>query len=220
MKLVFAIVFAALFIIMTGSCSKEYSVEKIQDSSATRVVDTTYQPLESGSYWVYQDSATGVYDTLRATDSTLSINSKIYTVFQSTTQGGTTDEYFTINAHNYYCYDSFPSGLGTVELLYLNDTASPGYTWQVSAGTINGYPAQVQGQIIDTGLMMTVGANTFTQVIHSEISIAYNVGSGFQTPYAIFNYYIAKGVGIIKLEEDYPTLSTTQVSNLVSYVVQ
>ncbi|HEX4372147.1 MAG TPA: hypothetical protein VHZ50_02480, partial [Puia sp.] len=163
---------------------------------------------------------TGITDTLRATDSTININSKIYTVFNNSSAGQTADEYFNISSHNYYSYGTFGNGLDTIELLYLNDTASPGYNWQASAGSVNGFPAQVQGQIIDTGLTVTIGANVFTNVIHSEIDIEYNVGSGFQTPYAIYDYYVAKGIGIIKIEENFPTLGVSATSFLVSYKIQ
>jgi hypothetical protein len=220
MKIFFAILIVASFIFMADSCTKEYSVETPVDSGTVIVPDTTYQPLESGSYWVYQDSASGTTDTLRATDSTLIINNKTYTVFHVSASGQTADEDFSITSHNYYSYGSFGNDLTNVELLYLNDTASVGYTWEVSAGTINGYPAQVQGEILDTGLTVTMGSNTFSRVILTQISIAYNVGSGFQTPYAIYDYYVAKGIGIIKIEEDFPTLGVTDASTLIAYSIQ
>jgi hypothetical protein len=219
MKTVFFGFIAVLFFMMTTGCSKELSVETNKDSVII-IPDTTYQPLETPSFWVYQDSATGITDTLSATDSVMTINSKVYTVFHNSSAGQTADEYFNISSHNYYSYGSFGNGLDTIELLYLNDTASPGYNWQAPAGSINGFPAQVQGQIIDTGLIVTIGSNTFTHVIHSQIAIEYNVGSGFQTPYAIYDYYVAKGVGIIKIEENFPTLGVSATSNLISYKIQ
>src|SRR5580698_4345212 len=219
MKTVFFGFIAVLFFMMTTGCSKELSVETNEDSVVI-IPDTTYQPLETPSFWVYQDSTTSVKDTLTATDSLMTINSKVYTVFHNSSAGQTADEYFNISSHNYYSYGSFGNGLDTIELLYLNDTASPGYNWQAPAGSVNGFPAQVQGQIIDTGLTVTIGANTFTKVIHSEIGIEYNVGSGFQTPYAIYDYYVAKGIGIIKTEENFPSVPFTATSNLISYKIQ
>jgi hypothetical protein len=219
MKTVFFGFIAVLFFMITTGCSKELSLETNKDSVIIIVPDTTYQPLETPSFWIYQDSATGITDTLRATDSTVNINSKLYTLFHNSSAGQTADEYFNISAHNYYSYGSFASG-DTIELLYLNDTASPGYNWQATAGTVNGFPAQVQGQIIDTGLTVTIGSNTFTHVIHSEIDIEYNVGSGFQTPYAIYDYYVAKAVGIIRIEENFPSIPYTAASNLISYKIQ
>ncbi|HLY71184.1 MAG TPA: hypothetical protein VKR53_15730 [Puia sp.] len=211
---------AVLFLMMASGCGKELSVENYKKDSIAIIPDTTYQPLETPSFWVYQDSATGLTDTLTTTDSVVSINSKAYTVFHNSSGGQTADEYFNISTHNYYSFGSFGNGLDSIELLYLNDTAAPGYNWQAIAGSINGFPAQVQGQIVDTGLSVTVGANTFTHVIHSEIDIEYNVGSGFQTPYAIYDYFVAKGVGIIKIEEDFPTLGFSATLNLISYKIQ
>ncbi|HEY4876065.1 MAG TPA: hypothetical protein VIH86_10860 [Puia sp.] len=219
MKTVFFGFIAVLFFMMTTGCSKELSVETNEDSVVI-IPDTTYQPLETPSFWVYQDSTTSVKDTLTATDSLMTINSKVYTVFHNSSAGQTADEYFNISSHNYYSYGSFGNGLDTIELLYLNDTASPGYNWQAPAGSINGFPAQVQGQIIDTGLTVTIGSNTFTNVIHSEIEIEYNVGSGFQTPYAVYDYYVAKGVGIIKIVSDFPSVPYTATSYLISYKIQ
>jgi hypothetical protein len=221
MKTAFIGFITCFFLVMFSNCGKELSVENKVDSAGTiATVDTTYQPLESGSNWVYQDSATGVTDTLIATDSTQTLNSKTYTVFHSISVGQTTDEYFNISSHNYYSYGNFGSGIIGNELLYLNDTASTGYNWQASSGTINGFPSQVQGQIIDTGLTVTIGPNTFMHVIHSQISLEINVGSGFQTPYAIFDYYVAKAVGIIRIQSNYPSIPYYGVSNLISYSIQ
>ena len=204
---------------MMMSCGKEHSLETIK-VPVIIIPDTTYQPLETPSFWIYQDSATSIKDTLTATDSLMTINTKLYTIFHDSSAVQSADEYFNISSHNYYLYGSFGNGLADIEILYLNDTASPGYNWQASAGSINGFPAQVQGQIIDTGLTVTIGANTFTNVIHSEVDIEYNVGSGFQTPYAIYDYYVAKGVGIIKVVSDFPSVPFTATSFLVSYKIQ
>lgn len=209
---------AVVFLIMFGGCSKELSVE--EKTGPVIVPDTTYQPLESGSSWVYQDSSTGTTTTLNATDSDTTIDGKSYTVFNSVASGQTADQYFNISFHDYYSIGVIGFGLPGVEFLYLNDTASAGYNWQVSAGTFNGYPAQVQGQIIDTGLTVTIGANTFMHVIHSQISMEYNVGSGFQTPYAIYDFYAAKGVGIIKIEINIPSVPFQDALTLVSYSIQ
>jgi hypothetical protein len=221
MKTAFISLIACVFLFLFSNCGKELSVENKVDSVGTvLVIDTTFQPLESGSNWVYQDSATGITDTLLAVDSVQLINSKTYTVFHSTSAGQTMDEYFNISSHNYYSYGNFGNGIIDNELLYLNDTASPGYNWQASSGTVNGYPAQVQGQIVDTGLTVTIGPNTFMRVVHSQISLEINVGSGFQTPYAIFDYYVAKGVGIIRIQSNYPSIPYYGVSNLISYSIQ
>jgi hypothetical protein len=221
MKTVFFGFIAVAFLITFGSCSKELSVENNIDTTGTIIVpDTTYQPLEAGSSWVYQDSATGVTTTLSATDSDTIVNGQSYTVFHALSGGQTADQYFSISSHDYFSFGVFGYGLPSVVSLYLNDTASAGYNWQVSAGTFNGYPAQIQGQIIDTGLIVTIGSNTFPNVIHSQVNMQYNVGSGFQTPYATYDYYVAKGVGIIKIQLSIPSVPLQATLNLVSYSIQ
>ena len=57
-------------------------------------------------------------------------------------------------------------------------------------------------------------------VIHSQINVQYNVGSGFQTPYATYDFYVAKGVGIIRVEINIPTVPFVDVLELVSYSIQ
>ncbi len=206
------------FLIMFSGCGKELSVE--EKTGTVIIPDTTYQPLEANSSWVYQDSVTGTTTTLTATNNDTTIDNKLYTIFNAVSSGQTAEQYFNISSHDYYSVGAFAFGLPGVESLYLNDTASAGYNWQVAAGTYNGYPAQVQGQIIDTGLTVTIGANTFMHVIHSQINVQYNVGSGFQTPYATYDFYVAKGVGIIRVEINIPTVPFVDVLELVSYSIQ
>jgi hypothetical protein len=211
------IILTSLFFL--SGCSKELSVETKQDSSGVVGPDTTYQPMETGSVWVYQDSATMQTSTLTAVDSQVTINSKSYTVFQLAVAGQTKDEYFGINGHDYYSYGDFGDGLIFIELLYINDTASVGYNWQTNAGTINGFPAQDQGVIVETGISKTVGGNTYTNVIHSQVDLQYDFGSGYTT-YATFDYYVAKGVGIISIASNFPSLGFSEVLNLVSYNIK
>ncbi len=213
---VFSVIVSSL-IIFSG-CSKELSVETKQDSIGV-TVDTSYQPMEAGSTWIYQDSATLDTSLLTAIDSQVNINSKIYTLFNLQVAGQTKDEYFAINNHDYYAYGDFGDGLLTIELLYLNDTASAGYNWQTPAGTINGYPAQVQGQIIAIGITMTVAGKTYTNVVHSLVDLQYNYGSGYTT-YATYDYYVAKGVGIIRIVTNFPTIGFSEELNLISYSIK
>ena len=62
-------------------------------------------------------------------------------------------------------------------------------------------------------------AKTFNNVIHTQINIEYDFldGSGFQS-YGTYDYYIAKGVGLIETDSEVIGVITT--SKIFDYAIK
>ncbi|HEX6914374.1 MAG TPA: hypothetical protein VF145_03995, partial [Chitinophagaceae bacterium] len=104
---------------------------------------------------------------------------------------------------------------------FLNDTASVGYNWQYVAGQGNGFTAHIKTTIIEKGITMTVAGKSYSNVIHTRLELIYDV-FGTMTPSGSYDYFIAKGVGIIKIRSDIGMFGMTfqACSDLVDYSIK
>lgn len=116
-----------------------------------------------------------------------------------------------------------PSG-GSYDLLfhYLNDTASIGYHWQYNAGNGSGFAALIKTTIVAKNLTMTVAGKTYSNVIQTRLDRTYDL-LGSPMDMGNYNYFIAKGVGIIKVRSDLnmmgvPIIQTS--SDLIDYSIK
>src|SRR4030095_7741491 len=109
----------------------------------------TYQPITKNSYWKYQETGTfsGEF-TLTSTGEKRTQNGIEYSVFAATPPAAPptpSEQLIGIKNHNYYAAIKGASpNTGApfdINMLYLNDTASVGYTWQHTAGQGNGATA-------------------------------------------------------------------------------
>jgi hypothetical protein len=202
-----------------GSCSKEKSIDTTQNTGSNTGGNgngngagngggqngtDTYQPMSKDSYWKYK--TTGYYSLENTTTSTgtqKTIDGINYTIFNSVNTGQPAGQaLFGIKDHNYYSYAEGVSPQGgsfNVSYLYLNDTASVGYSWQHVAGQGNGFAALTPGTIVEKGLSMTVSGKNYSDVIHSRIELQYAIPGIDTLSYFTYDYYVAKNVGVIKL---------------------
>ena len=208
MKLIF--VFLALSIVLFG-CQKEINFDTPSGGGGTGGGGSTgtsnsYQPLGKNSYWKYHETGTFSGDfTITSTGQTRSLNGINYTVCSaSPPTSGFSEEWFGTSGHDLYSYfeGAIPNSSATIAMnfLYTNDTASVGYQWQVPVGQANGINAVVQGSIIEKGFSLTVGGKNFDNVIHSSIVLQYVFPGIGAMNAATYDYYVAKGVGIIRIE--------------------
>lgn len=111
--------------------------------------------------------------------------------------------------------------LSAIEYTLLKDNIAAGQTWtqnliQNITFTIPGIPAiqqaiNIQGKIIEKGISIQVGSQTYTDVIHSEITQS---ASGVTT---VTQYYFAKGKGPVKVVMSGADIDRTM--NLTSSVI-
>jgi hypothetical protein len=190
--------FAALFI--TG-CKKDSS-NKPSGSTASN----SYLPVTSGSTWRYLiDIAAGGTDTLtiKMTGATATINGKTYYSATSASKTlGSSPGYFYSANHIFAMRGTNAAAGFSIELQLLNDTVAVGHTWTTSPtdnGYINGYPARTVNTIVEKNISKVIGGKNFTNVMHTQIDLQYDFGSGFES-FGGYDVYLAKGIGMIELD--------------------
>ncbi len=186
---------------------------------------SSYYPLTTGSWWKYKDSTSGVITMSTLASTTKMINGILYkaAIYTSTIQNDT--GWVAAPSPNYYLSQKgvSPSGL-TYDLTfhYLNDTASVGYNWKYIAGSGNGFTAYITTTIIAKKLTVTVAGKTYTNVIQTHLDFSYDI-FGSIMKFGDYDYFIAKGVGIVKIKSDIsmsgaPVLKTS--SDLIDYSIK
>ncbi|HEY0680075.1 MAG TPA: hypothetical protein VGD17_17445 [Chitinophagaceae bacterium] len=210
------------------SCQKEISFDNPSGGGGTGggATPDTYQPVSKDSYWKYKDSAfTGLITTLTATGQQKTIGSKNYQVIKSETTGQPAAEaYFYVAKPLYGLRQDVNNGVATtIEFVYLNDTASIGYTWTDNMPPVNGLNARFNGEIIERNISKTVAGKNYTNVIHTRLKLEYEFPILGWTQFATYEYYISKGVGIIRIESDLSAFGQTTVrtvADLIDYSIK
>ena len=215
----------------TGATGSTGSTGATGVTGTTGSVDTTkgYYPLSNGSYWKYKittntSSATDT-STVTMTGATTTINGLVYynasTVSKST---GTSTGFIYYGNHSIVERSTTVIYGITVQLNVLVDNLPLGGTWTSAVtdnGTINSVPAQLVGYITGVNLTKTVSGVTYNSVVHTTLHLQYNYGSGF-TDSAVYDCYLAKGVGIIENDADLSSsgIVLTSSSVLIGYSVK
>lgn len=186
------------------------NVNKNTDADAASVPLSnadTYQPITKGSTWTYSvDFGRQTYTTTATMTGDRSIfNGKTYynMAATSTIQGGVSGiSYFYSSAHLYSNRATSLVQNALVDMPYLIDTISVGKTWSAKvndAGAINGVPGRFVGTMMERNITKTVEGKTFKNVMHTQIELQYNLSGTFES-FGNYDYYIAKGVGLIELD--------------------
>lgn len=215
---------AALAVLSLVSCQKE--VDNILAPSPSNPSNTaSYQPLTAHSYWKYKDSLTGMVTQSTMLNKTKLINSRTYNASLSNMGQQIDTSWVAVDGPNYYAYAD-AAGMSTgapVKLLfhYLNDTASVGYNWQYDAGHVNGFPASIKTTIMERGITHTVEGKTYKDVIRTRLELYYDI-MGTVMKVATYDYYVAKGVGIVRIRTfiDGAGMNFTSSGNLLEYQVK
>jgi hypothetical protein len=162
-----------------------------------------YFPLTTGSFWKYRDSASGVISTNTVVAATRAINNILYKGIKAT--GVPDTGWAAAPQPNYYLSQKgiSPNTGASYDLTfhYLNDTAAVGATWQSVAGQGNGFAATVNTTVIERGITMTVSGRSYSNVIHTRVGLSYDL-LGNVMQFGTYEYFIARGVGIIKIQSD------------------
>lgn len=210
------------------SCQKEITPLDPSELPGGTPGDTTvksedYLPLTAGTYWKYKDSTTQVISTVTLTADTVNIDNRRFTVAINTSPTSTDSSYYTKEGADYYMLTkgASPTDSGQFLFHFLNDTAAAGSSWEYLAGQANGFDAYVKTTIVEKEISLVVNNKTFTNVIHTQLDLTYDI-FGTLTPAGSYHYYMAKGIGIIRVRADLGFLGTTYstVSDLIEYQIK
>lgn len=215
---------AVLAVFSLVSCQKE--VDNVLSPTNTNPGNSSnYQPLTLNTYWKYKDSLTGNVSQATMLNRTKLINNRNYTAALSTMGQQKDTAWMAVDGPNYFVYANVvsPNTGAPASLLfhYLNDTASVGYSWEYDAGHGNNMPAIVRTTIIEKGISHTVEGKTYSNVIHTRMELSYDI-FGTVMKFATYDYYIAKGVGIVRTRTLIDVMGTRMEtsSNLVEYQIK
>jgi hypothetical protein len=212
--------FAAIFVLVIAGCKLDppdfsNTGNSTNGTSTNRTSKSdNYQPVTKGSYWKFNSTIAGKTETQThtMTGATATFNNKTYyTINAVSSNSGTSTSYYYHGNDNYT--NRSTSGGVTVEYLYLKDNYTVGKTWtapMTDNGNINSIPAQVIGKIVEMGVTKVISGKTFTDVVHTQVLIQYDLGSGFETVQTQ-DYYIANGVGIIEADSNASGITSSSV---------
>ncbi len=197
MKIKLIALFSLLLVIF--SCKKNVN-------PANPPQNDTYLTTAAGSSWNYHatDNSGAVPPsdyTLTATSMDTTINGKSYHIFTNSSGG---NQYMTLTGHDYYQFDSLPTGVGNtvIDRLYLKDNLAVAGNWSQSLsvnipGSPLPIPFTVTNSIAESGISKTVNGIVYNDVIHvsTQISSAFIPAASLTTN---INTYYAKKYGMIE----------------------
>lgn len=192
-------------VLLAASLLFAYSCSKDSGSSNNNGGGTadSYHPLTANSFWKYKDSTDATVSTLTATDQKQTVNGRQYTVLIDTSSNGKDTVLAAVQGHDYYYnINSTTNGVPvSATLHYLNDTASVGSNWQEIAGTAGGFTATVKTTVIEKGISVSLNGKSYSSVYHTRMDVSINP-LGAPTNIGHYDFYIAKGVGIIRIRAE------------------
>jgi hypothetical protein len=208
------------------SCQKDISGEIPDEAGAG---NDSYQPTSKGSYWKYKQTGifAGEYDMV-STGQTQTIDGIVYTSFTNGAGGAAAQMLLGKKGSNYYLRvaGNSPNTGAPFDLtqLYTNETEAVGYTWDFLAGHGNGFTAKTPGKVLEKGITLTVQGKTYKDVIHTQIKLQYQMPSpiGLIETFT-YDYYVAKGVGMIKIDSQGDPLwgaGVSSESELIEYSIK
>jgi hypothetical protein len=213
--------------IVLFSCQKEVELNPNPGGGNGTGGDTrnSYNPITVGTWWKYKDSAAGTFITQTMTNKTKTINNILYTGMIG--ENGTLKDtgWAASPQPNYYMSAKGMSpntgAAYDITFHYLNDTARVGYTWEYEAGHGNGFTAYIRTSIEEKGIAMTVGGKSYSNIIHTKLVLLYDI-FGSITEFGSYDYFIAKGIGIIKVRSELGIFGTQfkSTTDLIDYSIK
>jgi hypothetical protein len=189
---------------------------------------TSYQPVTKNSTWKYVLTAFGgTVDniTFTMTGNVTVQNSLNYNEYSHSSPLLNTELFsFAYDNHLYISreYKSMFNDMRLVDIPYLKDDVAINGTW--SGASFNpgnsGFAAQYTGKLLEKDFTKTVNNKAFTNVYHSHVDLIYSTNGGMATQTVeSYDYYVAKGIGIIEVDETIAGQDAGKLT-LLSYTVK
>jgi len=198
---------AALTLVISALLFNSCGLKEIVGPNAENYTNSdSYQPVKAGSTWKYNVTAAGFSDvkTVVMKSNTISFDGRTYAVAQTTqkSDGSTDNEYYYHSGSVYTSRTDATTADEIVEIQYLDDAAIIGTKFiskPNALGVNNGKPVRWVGTIVDKNSTRLVNNIAFKDVIHTKVDLQYDNGSGFVSSGTVYDYYVARGIGIIEL---------------------
>lgn len=192
------------------------------DTGTGTSASTSYQPLTQGSTLTYKTTAYGgatdnITITINGNHKTFDGNNFAEYTVTSSTYGSMSNGYY-YNGNNLYL-NRDASIAPDMSVPYLKDNAAVNDTW-IQAIDLGPSPitARLLGTLKEKDITRTVNGKPFTNVYHTTVEYQLSGGSVYATNNS-YDYYIAKGVGIIEVtSQAYGTVTYTQT--IMSYDIK
>jgi len=217
--------------LVATSCTKEKSVEPADPSNpgSDPVGSINFQPSKTDTYLKMKVITPGAADrisTLVSTGQTSTIDGIPFVTWKEQESGQT--QQFGYKDHNLYTkiQAASPNTGATVDVnfIYLNDTASVGYKWTRTAGVGGSFTASMPGEIIEKNITKQIQGKSYTNVTHSEVSLNYIIPGYGEITLAVYDFYIANNIGIVKVDshvfDGLGNETTVIVSEVIEYSIK
>jgi len=212
------LIIIAIAAVFAAGCKKS-------DNNPAPSGSDSYLPVTSGTKWTYLDDTNGSSEstTMTVTGTTATFNGKTYYgMAQVSPSKGTKPGYFYSANHSYALRATTTAAGGlTVEIQLGNDAQAAGYSWTTSPtdnGTVQGAPARTINTIKEKNISKTVSGKSYANVIHTQVVLQYDVGTGFETA-ATYDIYLAKGIGMVEIDTVIPG-GFVEKQTLTSYTIK
>lgn len=219
-----------LFTLLTGitlvatSCTKEKSNDPDSSSSGS-----SFLPAKKDTYLKMKVIMSGYPDrisTLVSTGQKTTLDGVDFTTWKEQESGQ--EQQFGYKDHDIYTRIKAVSpntgALVDVNFIYLNDTASVGYKWTRAAGFGGSFSAKMPGEIIEKNITKDVQGKTYKDVTHTRVDLTYVIPGYGDLTLAEYDFYIAKNIGVIKIDsktfDEYGDVDVTAVSDLIEYSIK
>ncbi|RYU86894.1 hypothetical protein EWM62_17240 [Mucilaginibacter terrigena] len=210
-----------------SSCRKDppdFTGYEANGTSENNAFANSYMPTSKGTSWTYvTDPGTGTKATseIHLTGVITPINGLNYFEAKSSTAGREAEVgYYYVDDHNYKILGATLQSGTVVEFNYLDSNLPVNGEWTAKmspSGFINSIPARTKGRIIEKDITKVVLGKTYKNVIHTQLIVQYDMGSGFED-FGTYDYYLAKGIGL--LETDTNLLGIVATSKLLNYTIK
>ncbi|QHS54472.1 hypothetical protein GWR56_02535 [Mucilaginibacter sp. 14171R-50] len=226
MKKYLLVLFPAI-LLLVSSCKKDpidFTGYEANGNSETDKFANSYMPTSKGTSWTYvSDPGNGVKTNseIHMTGVITPLDGVNYFEVKSTTTGRAEETaYYYVDDHNYKIKGATIESGTVVEFHYLDASLPADGEWTAKMspnGYINGVPARTKGKIIEKDVTKVVLGKTYKNVVHTQIIIQYDLGAGFED-FGTYDYYLAKGVGLVETDTNFFGLVAT--SKLLSYSIK
>lgn len=173
----------------------------------------SYLPTTKGSSWTYQSNMSGTTQLSRSylTGTVTSINGQNYYELKTSALGKEGLSYYYVKDKKYKMRSTTVESNTTLEFFLLDDNLTVGGEWTATMtdnGLVNEVPGRTKNKIVESGITKTVLNKTYKNVVHTHVIVQYNFGSGFQD-FVDYDFYLAKGIGIIETDTNFGSYSTS-----------